>query len=474
MTKILKQKESVTKHTNSDFFNLFFMSSKTTKTIGFFGQFISAVTEFNFIFSGMGGVYNPFLQVSNILPVVFSLFVVYILEVVGVRVYLVRIVRQIANKQFKIRESYILFIFNLLFALTLCVTNLIFSYVGQKSTFAKKINVTTTDKTYSLEQQKLADINEQTKNYNDQISKRTNIYNNEVNKITDRYNSDISELKKNQKKFADLKWKYNDYTLKIDKKIEARENELKALKSDFENRKSEITDSFNDYILTLKNSYNNRINDISKTEKSDLMLWKTVQEYTMIILILFILISWVAIIYTEIFYRGAGQKIEVKEVTKRPILLFTLVSGLYDKFYHFLYKNVVRWIGLNKYKYTNIRIYKKQINPKDFLTESLESVPAVFNNTNTNSFRQIGFKTNKDINNSNINNINNSTENTKKINDNDYRITKVVSKNLRICKNCNTEYIYRHHKQKYCSENCRINFWEKKTGKKLRKKATKH
>jgi hypothetical protein len=49
------------------------------------------------------------------------------------------------------------------------------------------------------------------------------------------------------------------------------------------------------------------------------------------------------------------------------------------------------------------------------------------------------------------------------------RITKIVNENrvhnLRICKNCGKEYIYKHHKQIYCCEECRIESWEKRTGK---------
>lgn len=39
----------------------------------------------------------------------------------------------------------------------------------------------------------------------------------------------------------------------------------------------------------------------------------------------------------------------------------------------------------------------------------------------------------------------------------------------RICEHCGSEYIYRIHNQKYCTEGCRIAAWEARTGKKFKK-----
>lgn len=56
-----------------------------------------------------------------------------------------------------------------------------------------------------------------------------------------------------------------------------------------------------------------------------------------------------------------------------------------------------------------------------------------------------------------------------------FRTTKIVNENrsgsnLRTCTHCQTQYTYMHHKQKYCTEQCRIAAWENRTGKTLRKK----
>ena len=48
-----------------------------------------------------------------------------------------------------------------------------------------------------------------------------------------------------------------------------------------------------------------------------------------------------------------------------------------------------------------------------------------------------------------------------------------VKEHQRICEHCKTAYIYRHHKQKYCCDKCRIMAWEQRTGKELKKKKKK-
>ncbi|MBL7815206.1 MAG: hypothetical protein JNL70_09355 [Saprospiraceae bacterium] len=40
---------------------------------------------------------------------------------------------------------------------------------------------------------------------------------------------------------------------------------------------------------------------------------------------------------------------------------------------------------------------------------------------------------------------------------------------MKVCLHCETEYVYKIHNQKYCSENCRIAAWEARTGKKFSK-----
>jgi len=45
----------------------------------------------------------------------------------------------------------------------------------------------------------------------------------------------------------------------------------------------------------------------------------------------------------------------------------------------------------------------------------------------------------------------------------------VAPENGRICVNCGTLYVYGHARQKYCSENCRVTAWQRRTGKQVKK-----
>jgi hypothetical protein len=65
---------------------------------------------------------------------------------------------------------------------------------------------------------------------------------------------------------------------------------------------------------------------------------------------------------------------------------------------------------------------------------------------------------------------NDKTENPETVKDliNDKHTTKIVNEN-RVCHHCGVNYIHGHHKQKYCSELCRVEAWEKRTGKRFSK-----
>ncbi len=47
------------------------------------------------------------------------------------------------------------------------------------------------------------------------------------------------------------------------------------------------------------------------------------------------------------------------------------------------------------------------------------------------------------------------------------------AENRRLCAHCSKAYTYRHHKQKYCCDGCRIEAWEQRTGKTLKMKKKK-
>jgi hypothetical protein len=218
-----------------------------------------------------------------------------------------------------------------------------------------------------------------------------------------------------------------------------------------------------------------------------------VQKYTLPILIIFILLSWVAIVYNEVFLKGAGQTIEIKEVAKKPLLITVFVIGIYEKIYQVFYWIVAKAIGNKKYEFGDIQQHtiKYEIHQKTPTADKLQIAAKV---------RQIGYNRNKETseqsNDSISNSINNSNElsgvsnevksdnltdsNAMNLSAYDNRITKIVGvekvdvkSDNRTCKNCNKLYIYKHHKQVYCETACRIKYWEKTNGKKLKLKAKK-
>jgi hypothetical protein len=488
----LRLKEVANEATNKDFYNSFFTVSKVTMIIGYFGQLISSLTEFHFIFSAAGGTYKPFFVFSNLIAFVAASVAVYVFEVVGVRIYLVKIIRQIVNFDFSGSERKVLFVFNLIFVVSLCGANLLTSYLGQKYSFEQKTNVTTTDKTYELSNEKSNKVQSINNHFDGLQSTLISNYDADKTSIINTFDSDVKQLRNSQSKFKDLEWKYNEYTLKIDKKGEAKTSDLNALLSQLNIDKEQIRSDRATQINSVTGTYDNRINDVSKVANSNVDMWLMVQKYTLPILMIFIVLSWAAIVYNEIFLKGAGQTIEIKEVAKKPLLITVFAIGIYEKIYQVFYWLVAKAIGNKKYEFGDIQQHtiKYQVHQKTATSDKLQIAAKL---------RPIGFNRNKEetseqsndsITNeyqSIFNGIHDSSEQAKtsdltamNFNGNDNRITKVVvvqksdkNSNERVCKNCNEIYIYKHHKQMYCTDKCRIESWEKRTGKTLKKKSKK-
>jgi hypothetical protein len=218
-----------------------------------------------------------------------------------------------------------------------------------------------------------------------------------------------------------------------------------------------------------------------------------IQKYTLPILIIFIVLSWAAIVYNEVFLKGAGQTIEIKEVAKKPLLIMVLIVGLYEKIYQVFYWIVAKAIGNKKYEFGDIQQHtiKYEVHQKTPTADKLQIAAKV---------RQIGFNRNKEDNQNGNDSINNSIEYTgvsngvKSDNLTDsnamnlstygerYTVNvpiqqndteKAANEHQRACKNCNKIFNYKHWNAKYCGEKCRIENWEKRTGKTFKKKSKK-
>lgn len=468
------QKEVLSKPTNTDFFNLFFKSQSVTHLIGVFGQVISGLTEFYFIFSATDGSF-PIFQKSNFFPIILGLLAVYVFEILGVRVYLVRIVRQIVNRHFKTWTDSVLFVFNVLFCLAFCGTNLWFSLLGQKASFHKKTNVRVTDKTYDLDSTKLVKIDAINLKYNQQDSLTKATYEQQVITKTTLFDDNIAQLKNNRWAVRENKTDYDDYTDKIDDEVIAKNEALAALDEQHQTNLTSIKINRQTEIDRIEQSFDKRINDIENIEQSNIDLWAMVQQYTRPILIIFILLSWIAIIYQEIFWKGAGQEVKVQKLSYRPLLLWVLIVGWYDKFYHWFYGVVTRHVGLDKFRYSQIRLNDIDYSAKQAITEEQgEQRPKIA------AVRQIGFNTSRsnDVNGNNKDLPTNQTtfnvgntgasdveQFSTNVMTNDDRTTFTVDSNIRKCKHCNQPFTFKHWNKRYCSDECRIANWEERTGK---------
>jgi hypothetical protein len=367
----------------------------------------------------------------------------------------------------------------------LCGANLVTSYLGQKYSFASKTNVTTTDKTYQLSNDKNNKVEAINSHFNDLQTTLISNYDNAKADIQTNFDDDVKQLRNSQSKFKDLDWKYNEYTLKIDKKGEAKTVDLNALLSQLNIDKEEIRSDRTAQINSITANFESRISDVSKTENQTVDMWLLVQRYTMPILVIFILLSWVAIVYNEVFMKGAGQTIEVKKVAKKPLLIVIFLAGIYEKIYQLFYWLVARIIGSKKYQFGEIQqdVVKYQIKQKQPTENPINVAAQVrqigYNRNNQNNIEQP--KNEQPTNNfSGLKMDDLSNDKTMNYTNNDNSITKVVrvekidlKGNERSCKNCNEKYIYKHHKQMYCTDKCRIESWEKRTGKRLKKKSKK-
>lgn len=108
----------------------------------------------------------------------------------------------------------------------------------------------------------------------------------------------------------------------------------------------------------------------------------------------------------------------------------------------------------------------KQVNE---LTKQLSNENNEINNDKNNiGFTILKTSNNDTQNNNNDNRITKIVVNKNNDNSNENRITKIVNI-TGICQNCSCTFTKNHKKQIYCSENCRVQAWQNRTGKTLRK-----
>ena len=143
-----------------------------------------------------------------------------------------------------------------------------------------------------------------------------------------------------------------------------------------------------------------------------------------------IVIAFVCIVVVEIFRRGSGIEIDYQENELPPNLFNIFLVGLNNRTFNLSYNLAKKWY-----------VEKREF---DF---SGTSIPV----------RRIGF-----------NNRSDDTNENRMSKNEGQNVVVVNNHNLKNCPNCNTDFVYNHKKQKYCSDECRKQFWEAKNGRTLK------
>lgn len=481
----LKLVESYSDAKNERFFNSFFNANNSTRLVGLFGQIVSAITEFltvlhlfkidvqNLNFD------NAFSDYYNLLAYVTGLSIVYLFEIVGVRSYLVSLVRQLYNKDFKgVERKFILF-FNIVIVFALSIANIYMSQLGHESIFidAKSsiVNHSKIDEKFAKKSDKI------NKYYDSKIEKQETLYNNKVERITSQSDIAIKELKNSRyasKLAGGTDATYDSYTRKIDARIDNTENKLSQLAANLEKFNAANEKSRQSELNNLKNNVDSHKKNVNKSHDVKSKFNLIIETYTKYILFISIALSWIAIIYNQVFLTGSKIEIKTQKAAAKPNLFIRLFKGLYNRFYHILYI-IVSFFDTKNYAYKDtsneyvvyenkslFKTIKSELfgNDKDFEfakqlpQNSLKKDENENRNENRNDTRPIGFKIPK----TDAKDVKN-TKSTKE----QPKAKSTTKSTQTVCKNCGCNYTKNHHKQVYCSTQCRVDFWQKKNGKKL-------
>ena len=337
---------------DTKFFTNFFTSNKVTFVIGLVGQILSGITEFIFIFRACGGEL-PFIQRSNFLAILSGLFAVYLFEYLGVRIYLIRIVRQLIEWDFNTPQKVTLFVLNTIFCLSILGANFGTSIVGQSTTFAGVKNIDNSDTIVKIEELLLSEI--------DTIKLKCQVLNDtlKAQSIRDKNDIDVS-FALVIKDLNRSKWSTKDKVKQDNINDEIRETNALLLSS-----KKAIADTLssqvfannklmNESIKTAKSKAKVKKDAIGKSENSQLDILAMIERYSLILLIAFMVLAILAIVYREVYINGSKQDVELRQVKERPVLVVALLYGLYMKFYHLCYKLVVKIVGSKAFDYSKI------------------------------------------------------------------------------------------------------------------------
>lgn len=229
----------------------------------------------------------------------------------------------------------------------------------------------------------------------------------------------------------------------------------------------QLINSYNEQIIKLETEKRKALNDLEKRKQAELrqneiQTQKDVLKYVYIVAVI-MLIQLITNAFLNWFYllifREKQEYLSDFVATQKQ----NIQQSVFDT-YQTIFRNTDRAI-------------LSGLNGAILITEFLDNAKG--------GKKTIGFVIPERINENRINEsrINETEKNTQKTDvkgqkQSDVKETvknskETVKNGIRYCKNCGKPFIPRHHKQLYCSDQCRIDYWEKRTGKKLKFKPKK-
>jgi hypothetical protein len=452
--------------TNDSFFNYYASLTPTLTKLGFFAQAISAATEIGVIYSIIYSAASDFVpDLAHSIGIAGAVIGTAFLEV-GLRKFAPYSVRSILHKKYKGLDM-VMTLFIILATAGLLTTSGLLSFKGSKTV----VEVVAPDPDLQTDDKAILRFNQDAKALTDQyradsaaVSTR---YSDQI-KAKQAYYAALIDVEKNKlQNYIDRERRTGQSYITAKGRIKSQ---IKALQADQQKVVSDLRSDQGEEMkglitakaaqldlrrLELRTAKEDvRTANISATDRREKLVsgyGSGLAWFTVFGLVVFL----VSVILSEVHKKGSGieEKAQPAQYDFMPSILSELTTA-FNNHYQYQSRRLVYWIEgktpaaqLPKapndlYDLTGLQQKKFNVTKED-----LERIQA-----DQAKRRQIGFK------------LPSNDTNENRLNENRY-----TNEKQRTCHNCEKQYTYRHHKQKYCCDQCRIEAWEKRTGAKLKK-----
>lgn len=351
---------------NAQFFATHHKTARTAAVIGYAGQVLSAITEFLLVLNWAG--FQPRICLQSVAAVAAGLFAVYLFEVIGVRVFLVRVVRQTIARDFKTPAAVALYAFNVLFLLAIGYASFYtsISFVSNTGDAQAQKVQRVADTLQTLQQQQIALQQQITAKATAEIARIDSLQAVERVQVAATFDAAIKDLRR-------AKWVQGADRIQIDKQITQQQAEklaaLAAIESKYNARLQPLQQQMQQQVQQVSNAHTAAVAEIQTAATDRAQLVQLFSVYGVQLLVVFMSLAIVSIIYTEIYRHGAQIETELQQVAKRPNLLLVLVQAVGAHLYHFAYKLTARIAPAAVYDYAKFDAQRVAIYPADLRTQ---------------------------------------------------------------------------------------------------------